>query len=158
MLVTTLLDAQTFTKAKLAELYQLRWQAEVDLKHIKTTLSMEHLRSQTPAMVRKEIYAHLLAYNLLRTLMWQAGTSEAIHPLRLSLQASRQHFNHACADLLVAMPNNRHRVYEILLVLLIQHTLPFRPHRFEPRVVKRRPKPFPRMKQPRSSLKDKLVA
>lgn len=158
VLVTTLLDPHTFTLAKLAELYQLRWQAEVDLKHIKTTLAMEHLRSQTPAMVRKEIYAHLLAYNLLRTLMWQAGTSEGIHPLRLSLQASRQHFLHSWSDLLAAKPQKRLKVYETLIVILIQKTLPFRPHRFEPRLVKRRPKPFPRMKQPRSSLKAKLVA
>ena len=158
ILVTTLLDAKTFTLAKLAELYQLRWQAEVDLKHIKTTLAMEHLRSQTPSMVRKEIYAHLLAYNLLRTLMWQAGTSEGIHPLRLSVQASRQHFLHAWPDLLAAIPKKRLSVYQTLMVILIQKTLPIRPHRFEPRVVKRRPKPFPRMKQPRSSLKSKLAA
>jgi hypothetical protein len=157
VLVTTLLDAKTFTKAKLAELYKLRWQAEVDLKHIKTTLAMEHLRAKTPGMVRKEIYAHLLAYNLLRTLMWQAGTSEGIHPLRLSLQASRQHFHHSWADLLATKPKQRQRAYVILQVILIQKTLPIRPHRFEPRVVKRRPKPFPRMKQPRSSLKANLV-
>lgn len=158
VLVTTLLDAKTFTKAKLAELYKLRWQAEVDLKHIKTTLAMEHLRSRTPAMVRKEIYAHLMAYNLLRSLMWEAGTSEGIHPLRLSLQTSRQHFHHFMAELLGAKPSKHHRVYEILLMILIQQTLPIRPDRFEPRVVKRRPKPFPRMKEPRSSLKSKLVA
>ncbi|NJL42666.1 MAG: hypothetical protein HC935_03375 [Pseudanabaena sp. SU_2_4] len=60
-------------------------------------------------------------------------------------------------ELLGAWPSKRRRIYEILLVILIQHTLPIRPDRFEPRVVKRRPKPFPRMKEPRSSLKSKLV-
>ena len=64
ILVTTLLDPNVFTKAKLAQLYQLRWQVEVDLRHVKTTLGMEMLRGKTPQMVRKEIYIHLMAYNL----------------------------------------------------------------------------------------------
>jgi hypothetical protein len=93
---------------------------------------MENLRSQTPAMVRKEIYAHLLAYNLLPSLMWQAGSSEGIHPLRLFLQASRQHFLDSWADLLAAIPEKRQRIYDSLIVILIQKTLPFCPHRFEP--------------------------
>ena len=69
--VTTLLDPKQFPKQAIAELYFLRWQVEVDLKHVKTTLGMEKLLGQTPTMVRKEIWVHCLAYNLLRTLMWK---------------------------------------------------------------------------------------
>ena len=74
ILVTTLLDAKTYTRAQLAKLYQLRWEVEVDLRHVKTTLGMDEFRGKTPQMVRQEIYAHLMAYNLLRTLMWEAGS------------------------------------------------------------------------------------
>jgi hypothetical protein len=66
-LVTTLLDHHIYTKESLAELYGLRWQVEIDLRHLKTTMQMEHIQSKSPEMVRKEFYVHLLAYNLIRT-------------------------------------------------------------------------------------------
>lgn len=91
ILVTTLVDSKVYTKAKLAQLYKLRWEVEVDLRHVKTTLSMEMLRGKTPEMVRKEIYVHLMAYNLLRVLMWEAAKNAAVSPLRVSLQGTRQH-------------------------------------------------------------------
>ena len=85
-LITTLLDSKIYSSSALARLYQLRWEVELDLRHLKTTLGMDILRSKTPEMVRKEIYAYLLAYNLLRTVMWSAGTKAEVDPLRLSLQ------------------------------------------------------------------------
>jgi hypothetical protein len=98
VLVTTLLDPKEFSKQALAELYLLRWQVEADLRHLKTTLGMEKLRGQTPGMVRKEIGVHCLAYNLLRTLMWNAAEVNDVPPLRISLQGSRQHLrNHLFA-------------------------------------------------------------
>jgi hypothetical protein len=91
ILVTTLLDAKRYPKAKLAELYQQRWQAtEVNLRHLKTTLNMEMIRAKTPEMVCKEIRMHLLAYNLLRTIMWQSAPHRSVDPLRVSLQGTRQ--------------------------------------------------------------------
>ena len=73
IVVTTLLDAKIYTKAQLAKLYRLRWEVEVDLHHVKTTLGMDELRGKTPQMVRKEIYVHLMAYNLLRTMIVGSG-------------------------------------------------------------------------------------
>jgi len=87
-LVTTLVDPKRYPKAKLAHLY-LRWQAtEVNFKHLKTTLKMEMILPK-PEMVQKEIWMHLLAYNLLRSLMWQS----AIAGVAMSLQGARQQFN-----------------------------------------------------------------
>ncbi|WP_422665659.1 IS4 family transposase [Anabaena sp. PCC 7938] len=91
-LITTLLDTNTYSLEKLAELYGLRWQVELDLRHLKTTLNMDILRCKSPAMIRKEIYVFLLAYNLLRSLMWNAGNLYGVNPLSLSLQRSRQMF------------------------------------------------------------------
>lgn len=68
-LITTLLDANLYPATELMRLYGLRWDVELDLKHLKTTLGMDVLRGKTPQMVRKEIYVYLLAYNLLRTLV-----------------------------------------------------------------------------------------
>jgi hypothetical protein len=76
--------------------YQWRWQVEVDLRYVKTTLGMEMLRGKTPQMVRKEIYVHLIAYNLLRTVMWQAGKQAVVCPVRIYLQGTRQHLSNLC--------------------------------------------------------------
>ncbi len=159
ILVTTLLDPKRYRKAKLAELYQLRWQAtEVNLKHLKTTLKMEMIAAKTPEMVQKEIWMHLLAYNLLRTLMWQAAQQAQVPPLRISLQGTRQQFNQFRPQLATGSDKSRRRLYTALLEVISDQLVLLRPHRVEPRVIKRRPKPFPRMQQPRSVLKAKLVA
>lgn len=159
ILVTTLVDPKCYPKAKLAQLYQRRWQAtQVNLKHLKTTLKMEMIGAKTPEMVHKEIWIHLLAYNLLRTLMWQSAQQTEALPLRISLQGTRQQFNQFSPQLAQATDKNRRRLYTTLLAVISSQLVPLRPNRVEPRVVKRRPKPFPRMQQPRSVLKAKLVA
>jgi hypothetical protein len=158
ILVTTLLDPKRYPKAKLAELYQLRWfTTEVNFKHLKTTLQMEMIAAKTPEMVQKDIWVHLLAYNLLRTLMWQAAQPSKTSALRLSLQGARQQFNHFRPLLAHATPQNRRSLGTALLEMVQVQIVPLRPNRKEPRVVKRRPKPFPRMQQPRSVLKAKLA-
>ena len=85
-LITTLLDITIYSSLEVLKLYGERWNVELNLKHLKTTLGMEVLRCKTPQMVRKELYVYLLAYNLLCTLMWTAGNTYGLPPLRLSLQ------------------------------------------------------------------------
>jgi hypothetical protein len=94
-----------------------RWNAELDLKHLKTTLGIDILRAKTPQMVRKEIYVYLLAYNLLRTLMWSAGTTYGTPPLRLSLQGTRHHLTHFIPVLLAAS-TQCHQIYRTLLKVI----------------------------------------
>ncbi|ASC69262.1 Transposase InsG for insertion sequence element IS4 [Halomicronema hongdechloris C2206] len=159
VVVTTLRDPKRYPKAKLAELYHRRWQAsEVNLRHLKTTLAMEMIAAKTPAMVTKSIWLHLVSYNLLRTLMWDATAHSEVGALRVSLQGTRQQFNHFRAEFLHLAPSKRGQGYQALLSAVRELIIPPRPNRSEPRVVKRRPKPFPRMQEPRSVLKAKLVA
>ena len=158
IVVTTLLDPKAYPKAQLAELYGLRWQAEVNLDHIKTTLGMEMLLGKTPAMVRKEIYVHLMVYNLLRALMWKAGKQHGISPLHLSVQGARQSFNQFSPLLAEAGRIRQHPLYQALLNLTAESKVPLRPGRSEPRKRKRRPKAFPLMNKPRSVLKQELEA
>ena len=87
-LATTLLDAETYLPEALAELYFLRWDVELDFRHIKTTMQMDVLRCKTPEMVRKEIWTHLLAYNLIRTVMWQAARGGSTRARRLSFKGT----------------------------------------------------------------------
>lgn len=139
-------------------LYGLRWDVELDLKHLKSSLGMDILRSLTPDLVRKEIYAYLLAYNLLRTVMWEAATTHGVNPLRLSLQGTRHHLNNFAEKLATAPTKKRQRLYHTLLKLIVHKPVPKRPKRHEPRVRKRRPKSYPFMTKPRSELRRQLQA
>ena len=139
------------------KIYEARWDVELDLKHIKTTLGMDILRSKTPEMVRKEIYVYLLAYNLLRTIMWQAGTQKKVNPLRISLQGTRHHLRNFISELKDATKRARQQLYQIMLTLIAHKLIPSRPGRVEPRVRKRRPKSYPLMQQPRQLYNQQLT-
>jgi len=156
-LVTTLLDSKQYTRMDLAELYRRRWQAEIDLKHLKTTMQMEHLPSKTPEMVRKDFYVHLLAYNLIRTVQLQASRQHTVDPLALSFQATIQHLTSFTCLLAHATDEQRAYEYEQLIYLVSTEKLPFRPNRVEPRAVKRRPKAYPRLTKPRKQVRRKLM-
>ncbi|MFN6560189.1 MAG: IS4 family transposase [Nostoc sp. ChiSLP01] len=155
-LITTLLDTTTYSTLKIVGLYGQRWDVELDLRHLKTTLGMEVLRCKTPSMVRKEIYVYLLAYNLLRSLMWSAGTTYTTPPLRLSLQGTRHHLNNFIPELLAATSTKRLQIYRTLLKVIAHKAVSDRPGRSEPRVRKRRPKAYPLMTKPRHELRKQL--
>lgn len=157
-LITTLLDAKAYSPTQLVKLYGFRWEVELDLNHLKTSLGMDVLRGKTPQMVRKEIYAYLLAYNLLRTVMWEAGTTHGVNPLRLSMQGTRQHLDNFIEQLALAQTRKRKRLYQTLLKLIVHKPVPERPGRSEPRVRKRRSKAYPVMQKPRSELRRQLAA
>jgi len=157
--VTTLLDPKAYPARDIADLYRRRWEIETDFGHVKTTLKMDYLRTKSPEMVRKEIWAHLLAYNLIRTLMWDAAQHRRrLSPLRLS-------FKGAVQEMMALWPFSASAVrqrdlsafYDALLRAVATHKVPHRPHRCEPRVRKRRPKSYPLMTHPRSELKKALI-
>jgi IS4 transposase len=90
VVVTTLLDPRQATKEDLAALYRERWHAELDLRSIKSAMRMRELRCKTPELVRKEIWAHVLAYNLIRTVMAQAAARHEIPPRSISSTGAMQ--------------------------------------------------------------------
>lgn len=158
ILATTLLDSKVYPPTEIMRLYGQRWEVELNLRHLKTTLDMDILRGKTPEIVRKEIYAHLLAYNLLRTVMWSAGTTHKVNPLRLSLQGTRQLLDNFIPHLASASTQKRDRLYQTLLKTIVHKLLPERPGRCEPRVRKRRPKSYPLMRKPRQVLRQQCFA
>jgi hypothetical protein len=149
-LVTTLTDAASFPREKLAELYRDRWQVELNLRHLKTTLKMEVLRCQSVEMVRKELAIYQLAYNLIRLLMGQAAETHGRDPHRLSFAGTRQRLEAMWPYLdLCRTPLQRCQLAQRLLEQIAADPLPDRPHRLEPRAVKRRPKNYRRLTRPR---------
>jgi len=157
-LTTTLLDAELYTKEALAELYSHRWDIEIDLRHLKTTMKMEHLPCKTPQMVRKEFYIHLLAYNLIRTIMFQASVEYGDTPLGISFQATIQHEHSFSYALAYAHADVVDRLYGTLLYLVSKERLLIRPGRVEPRLKKRRPKDYKYLHKPRRQLRMELIA
>ena len=156
-LVTTLLDAQQVSKKELLGLYRLRWQVELDLRAIKKVMQMDILRCKSPAMVTKEIAVHLLAYNLVRAVMAQAAFFGHVLPWQLSFKAALQMVR-AFEENLRHAPHGKlatRRAY--LLAGIARLRLPHRPGRVEPRAVKRRPKPYPRLTRPRHVLRAQLL-
>jgi len=147
--VTTLLDAAVYPASDLAELYRARWHAELDLRTLKITLGMDVLRCKTPEMVRKEIWAHLLAYNLIRKVMAQAAQTHAVVPRVISFKGTMQTLL-AFAPLLERAPATRllHEI-AVLFNAIVTHRVGHRPGRLEPRRKKRRPKPYPLLRKPR---------
>lgn len=152
VLVTTFLDAITISKEMLSKLYDCRWAVEISLRDIKTTMKMEILRGKTPEMVRKEIWVHLLAYNLIRKIMAQAAILHDKRPRELSFKLALQTIK--AFQQKGILDEDNYSVYKKLLNALVGKVIIKRDDRHEPRVVKRRPKPFPRMHQPREFYKN----
>jgi len=156
VLVTTLLDAQLYSKQELAEAFRCRWHVELDLRSIKQTMHMSVLRCKTPAMVRKEIWMHLLAYNLVRTLMAEAAERAGIEPREVSFAGAVQTLNALAPFLMIASADVAHGLMEVLLKSIAHHRVGDRPDRYEPRAVKRRAKPIALLVQPRSLARKRL--
>ena len=156
-IVTTLLDASFYTKEAIASLYRRRWSIELNFRHIKTTLGMELLRTKTPEMARKEVLVYMIAYNLMRSLIWTAKKIYNIDIQRISFKGTVQHLSSLSPYLAIANRADYAAFYEKLIKLVAKEKVPDRPDRIEPRVVKRRPKPFPLMTKPRSQLKTALI-
>jgi len=151
VVVTTLLDPEAFPPKELAGLYRARWHAELDIRSIKQTLKMDVLRCKTPAMVRKEIRGHFLVYNLIRGVMAEAASGHGILPRELSLQGARQTVAGFRAELAQAEGESAVVLRAVALRAIAYHRVGDRPDRVEPRVVKRRPKAYPRMQESRQT-------
>lgn len=152
VLVTTLLDGKTYPAAELGGLFRQRWNAELDLRSLKSNMKMDVLRTKSPEMVRKEIAAHLTAYNLIRGLMAEAARIEKIKPRALSFMGT-VHTVRAFEEAHLYDPARIEADLPRLMELIGEKRVEHRPDRYEPRAVKRRPKPHPRLTMPRKKAK-----
>lgn len=147
IIITTFLDPKYATKENLAALYEHRWCIEVDLRTIKDVMHMDVLRGKTPEMVQKEIWAHLLAYNLIRKIMSQAAVIHDKKPRELSFKLTLQLIEAFRERGIFA--ENKYEFYSQLLHAVAYKRVGDRSGRQEPRRVKRRPKPYALLMKPR---------
>ena len=154
-LVTTLTDFEKYSKEELAALFFQRWQVELRLRDIKSVLGMDKLRTTTPARARKELWMYLAGYNLIRTLMYNAAQKAKVPVARISFQGCRQRLLAFAAR--KCPPRSFPRLYRRLLRDLAHDLNPDRPFRIEPRAIKRRPKQYDLLNQPRAVMRRKLL-
>ncbi len=158
VIVTTLLDPQPYPAKDLTDLFSQRWHCELDLRSIKQALGMGHLRCKTPQMVRKELWTHLLAYNLVRVRMAQAAAVHGPAPRTLSFTAAKI-LIHNFAPYLDTTSRAEHRRLEAeLLQAIARCRLTKRPGRKEPRAVKKRQQKYSYLTKPRHQARKRLAA
>lgn len=158
VLVTTMLDGDKSTKEDLASLFLQRWNVELDLRSIKEVLQMDVLRCKTPEMVKKEIWMHLLAYNLIRGVMARAAEAHDQEPRCLSFKGALQTMTAFQDTLRRATPTARVSLVETMLAAIASHRVADRFGRSEPRANKRRPKPQRYLNEPRAHARKRLLA
>jgi hypothetical protein len=155
-LVTTLLDPQLYPAQEILQAYLRRWRLEMCLDDLKTTLEMEMLRSRSPEMVQREVYAHLITHNLVRYTMAQAATAQTVNLERISfkgtLDALRQ-FTQAISQ--ARTQKKRRQLWAKLLQTMAADLVPERPDRVEPRAIKRAKNKYPRLRVPRHQFHDR---
>lgn len=157
VVVTTLTDAASYTQEDLATLYRQRWHVELDIEALKITLGMDVLRCKTPAMVEKEIWVCLLAYNLIRQVALQAAVEAELLPRQISFTATMQAIAASWTTILCLDDEKTCRLIAAYLSGIASHQVGDRPDRVEPRAIKRRPKPHRLLKEPRRTAKAKLT-
>lgn len=156
IVVTTLTDADAFSHSDIAGLYRQRWLVEIDIRAIKCSIDLDVLRSQSPEMVRKELWTGLLAYNLIRRLILQATIGTHRTPREVSFTAALQKVTANYQTVLLSGNSRRQSTIRRVLEDLLGHRIGHRRNRVEPRAIKRRPKPHKLLKEPRDVARRRL--
>jgi hypothetical protein len=159
-IVTTLTDAKTYSKQDIAQLYGFRWNSELDIRSIKQSLGLDHVRCKSPEMVHRELWTILLGYNLIRTTAAAAAVVHDKQPRQISFSGSCQYVLSSWMLLsLGCVPADQLLAHcQTLLGRIAQCEVANRPGRFEPRVLKRRRHRYKLMQQPRHILKTQLFS
>ena len=155
-----MIDPEETTKEDLAELYRARWNNELDFRSLKTTMQMDDLRCKTPELVRKEVWTHVLAYNLIRTIIAQAAAKHDRLPRTISFKGTIQTLE-ALQPIISINGHHKQKIraemYRHLLDAIVMHEVANRPNRFEPRLRKRRPKHYAFLRKPRDIVKREMA-
>ena len=147
IVATSLMDHRKYTHDELARLFLQRWQAELNLRSLKQVLQMDHLRCLEPHRVRNELRAHLLAYNLVRQVMCEAALRGGGQPWHLSFKGTLTKLTELLPS--IGTVANSDALCDVILDCCLQHEVGHRFGRYEPRLVKRRPKRYKFIHKPR---------
>jgi len=154
--VTTLIDPKEYSSQDIAELYGFRWNVELDIRDIKQTLGLDHVRCKTPHMVLRELWVTLLAYNLVRKVI---ATSAAVHdkePRQLGFTLACQSILASWMLLATGACRDPRQLWAAAMERIARNEVANRPGRVEPRVLKRRRQGYPLMRRGRQELQEEI--
>ena len=154
--ITTLTDAEVYSQEDIAELYGFRWNAELDIRQIKQTVNVDHVRCKSPEMVRRELWVTFLGYNLIRKVI---ATSAAVHgksPRKVGFTLACQTILSSWMLISTGSCRNVAALWTSALSRIAANEVANRPGRIEPRVLKRRRHRYPLMQRPRAELRREL--
>lgn len=154
VIVTTLRDPKTYPANEIAALYRRRWAIELYFRDIKIAMGVDILRCKTPQMIEKELWMHVIAYNLVRALMLEAATSHRVPLDRISFKGTCDAIRNWAPVIAQATAHDRDGLIAAILRAIARNPIPYRPDRSEPRAKKRRPKNYQRLTQPRYIFKE----
>jgi len=159
-IITTLVDADEYSKEDIAELYGFRWNSELDIRSIKTSLNLGHVRCKSPEMVHREVWTTILAYNLIRTTAAGAALVHGKQPRQISFTSTCQYVLASWMQLSGGLiPESLLEDYLLMMLKQIAACeVANRPGRLEPRVLKRRRHRYNLMQKPREELSAELRA
>lgn len=158
VLVTTLIDSVKYPKQALADLYKRRWEIETALKEIKDSMGMHHINAKTPESVKQTVWSYFLAYNLLKWYMLNIAMIAEIKLKEISLANTIYVLIANFLNIVSADKDSISFVRAGIVIQILSKRVPHRPGRFEPRKVKRRPKPHKRLNECRKKWKEKRAA
>ena len=156
--ITTLVDTDETTKEAIAALYGFRWDSELDIRSLKDSLNLGHVRCKSPEMVGRELWTTFLGYNLIRTTMAGAALLHDKQPRQISFTSTCQYVLSSWMLLSCGVINAGSALghCESLLQQIASCEVRDRPGRLEPRVLKRRRHGYKLMQQPRHALRSQL--
>ncbi len=156
--ITTLRDANKDTTEEIAELYGFRWNSELDIRSIKSSLNLSHVRCKSPEMVHREVWTTILGYNLVRTTAAGAALLHGRQPRQISFTSTCQHVLTSWMTLSMGLiaTSSLSNYLSLMLRQIAACEVANRPGRFEPRVLTRRRHGYKLMQQPRAVLKAQL--
>ena len=155
-IITTLLDARSYSADALADLYYQRWQVELFFRDIKTSMGMDILRCKSPDMIHKEILMYFIVYNCIRRLIMESAIQYDVSHSRVSFKACLQALRQWIACWIPGKDSRleSNRLMSELKSCIADKIVPLRSGRSEPRAVKRRPKPYQLLNKPRHEMKE----
>jgi hypothetical protein len=119
---------------KIVALYGKRWNLELDLRTLKRTMRLHHLRGKNRAAVEKELLIAVVAYGLVRAFMALAARRVGLEPRRLSFTRAYGLLNAMVGTLCSVVPEERAQGLDRILNYIGQSKLP---QRSKPRAYRR---------------------
>jgi putative transposase len=155
--ITTLTDPVAYPKQEIATLFGYRWNVELDIRVIKQTLRLDHVLCKSPAMVLRNLWVTLLAYNLIRKLIATAAAEHGKQPRQLGFTLACQTVLASWMLLATGACRDACSLWKHALARIAANEVACRPGRIEPRVLKRRRHRYPLMQRPRQQLRQELA-